>query len=186
MLRACQKTRGILPCEVQFARFSSFFCCLLPCTNCVCVCGEKFKNKIKKKKKALQCSSSVLDSLRFAAFCSTAAFLSVTALRALVLRTCLPQCSFIARSGEAGSVAKGISKIAWCAAPWPAQAAVCRDVTPGGAAGRSLSSTSPGLSTREGIRQFWARLTGNSSHPPPSPSTHAHTPPEPHIPQVSF
>lgn len=114
----------------------------------------------------MQCSSSVLDSLRFAAFCSTAAFLSVTALRALVLRTCLPQCSFIARSGEAGSVAKGISKIAWCAAPWPAQAAVCRDVTPGGAAGRSLSSTSPGLSTREGIRQFWARLTGNSSHPP--------------------
>lgn len=42
-----------MPCEVQFARFSSFFCCLLPCTNCVCVGGEKFKNKIKLKKKRL-------------------------------------------------------------------------------------------------------------------------------------
>lgn len=185
MLRACQKTRGILPCEVQFARFSSFFFCLLPCTN-VCV-GEKFKNKIKKKiKKTLQCSSSVLDSLRFAAFCSTAAFLSVTALRALVLRTCLPQCSFIARSGEAGSVAKGISKIASCS-PVASPGSCVQGCYTWRSGWEIAHQHKPRV-----IYQGNGKASGNAGRGSraiqvtPTPSTHAHTPPEPHIPPVSF
>lgn len=53
MLRACQKRRGILPCEVQFARFSSFLC-LLPCTK------WGVRRKEKKKKRAL-CSAHPLS-----------------------------------------------------------------------------------------------------------------------------
>lgn len=67
-----------------------------------------------KKKSSLQCSSPVLGSLGFVVFCSTAAFLRVTVLPALVLLACLPQFSFISRSKEAGSVGEGISKPGVC------------------------------------------------------------------------
>lgn len=169
-----------MPYKFQFAHFSSFFFCFLPCTKC----RGRWK---KKKESTLQCSSPVLDSLEFAAFCSTSTFLSATALWALVLHTCLPRCSFIARSGEAGSAVKGISKIALCspvASPGScAQGCYtwsCSRMA-GLSAGRSLTSRGTGLATREsgkskGNRQFWVRFLCISDHISPLPPfLHMHT-----------
>lgn len=166
MLRACQKTRGILPCEVQFARFSSFFFCLSPCTKvCVCV-GEKFKNKIKKR----LCSAHPLSWTA----CGLLPF--VPPLHSSALQLSGPW-SFALASLSAHSLL-GVGKLeAWQrespklprAARWPAQAAVRRDVTPGGAAGRSLPSTSPRLSTGETGRHqaILGEVHGQFKSPPP-------------------